>query len=181
MVPYKTSPYMGCPYMPKIHTWLAYMHVMYGPIYDFFLQGICHACMLAYMRDIYDIYVRIFHGMGQCVYLLFSASTVLPKPLKLWQNVWESKLLKWFGAPKTLGVIIGWVVSLLNDEYQNKPNVRRRLDAKRCVLDPISIHIFVLESLCLSVVSFFLNIRFESPCINPIIIVLMTSFGDGRH
>jgi len=38
MVPYKTSPYMGYPYMPKIHIWLAYMHVMYGPIYDF-LQG----------------------------------------------------------------------------------------------------------------------------------------------
>jgi len=40
MVPYKTFPYMGCPYMPKIHIWLAYVHVMYGPIYDFFLQGL---------------------------------------------------------------------------------------------------------------------------------------------
>jgi len=38
MVPYKTFPYMGCPYMPKIHTWLAYVHVMYGPIYDFFTR-----------------------------------------------------------------------------------------------------------------------------------------------
>jgi len=35
MVPYETSPYMGCPYMPKVHIWLAYMHVMYGPLYDF--------------------------------------------------------------------------------------------------------------------------------------------------
>jgi len=39
-VPYKTSPYMGCPYMPKIHIWLAYMHVMYGPTYDFFTRAL---------------------------------------------------------------------------------------------------------------------------------------------
>jgi len=36
MVPYKASP--GCPHMPKIHIWLAYMRVIYGPIYDFFAR-----------------------------------------------------------------------------------------------------------------------------------------------
>jgi len=49
MVAYKTFPYMGYPYMPKIHTWLAYMHVMYSPIYDFFLQG---------MLEVYQIYIN---------------------------------------------------------------------------------------------------------------------------
>ena len=39
MVPYKTFPYMGCPYMPKIHIWLAYMHVMHGPTNDFFTRA----------------------------------------------------------------------------------------------------------------------------------------------
>jgi len=38
MVPYKTSPFMGCPYAENPYMTMAYVHVMYGPIHDFFTR-----------------------------------------------------------------------------------------------------------------------------------------------
>ena len=94
------------------------------------------------------------------VYLLFSASTALTvEVMTIYGNQSYSK---WFGAPKTLDVLIERVVPLLNDGYQNKP-FGGVWTPNGAFLTLCSFHIFVRESLCLSVVSFF-YIKLETTC-----------------
>jgi len=98
--------------------------------------------------------------MGQCLLFVFSFYC-----LNRWSHdkmYGNQSYSIWFGAPKTLDVLIERVVPLLNDGYQNKP-FGGVWTPNGAFLTLCSFHIFVRESLCLSVVSFF-YIKLETTC-----------------
>jgi len=74
----------------------------------------------------------------------FCFQLLLPQPLKLWQNVWESKLLKMIWRTSNSGCF-NQTSSTFAKRWVPKQTVRRRLDAKRCVLDPMFISRFRLR------------------------------------